>query len=43
MELTKVEKCFKAFLEEKSLKSRVGPPAGKVLKVPTKLITRESS
>tara|TARA_B100000989_G_scaffold180972_1_gene136046 strand:- start:498 stop:608 length:111 start_codon:yes stop_codon:yes gene_type:complete len=34
MELTKVAKCFKAFLEEKLPKSRGGPMANKVFKFP---------
>ena len=34
---------FKAFLEEKLLKSQGNPPENKILKIPSKLIIRESS
>jgi LacI family transcriptional regulator len=37
------ENIFKTFLEEKLLKTQGDPPGNKILKLPTKLIVRESS
>jgi len=37
------ENIFKAFLEEKLLKSQGDPPGNKIFKLPTELIVRESS